>query len=88
MNKRKLHNLLIVLLMVLQVFVSPLSAFAQDAATPVAPAATEAVQPATENAEENRRRLPKKLNQLQQLIQRQSQNNISHKRKFNQLNMS
>ena len=52
MNKRKLHNLLIVLLMVLQVFVSPLSAFAQDAATPVAPAATEAVQPATENAEE------------------------------------
>ena len=38
--------------MVLQVFVSPLSAFAQDAATPVAPAATEAVQPATENAEE------------------------------------
>lgn len=52
MNKRKLHNLLIVLLMVLQVFVSPLSAFAQDAATPVAPAATEAVQPATENGEE------------------------------------
>ena len=38
--------------MVLQVFVSPLSAFAQDAATPVAPAATEAVQPATENGEE------------------------------------
>ena len=38
--------------MVLQVFVSPLSAFAQDAATPVAPSATEAVQPATENAEE------------------------------------
>ena len=38
--------------MVLQVFVSPLSAFAQDAATPVAPAATEAVQPATDNAEE------------------------------------
>ena len=52
MNKRKLHNLLIVLLMALQVFVSPLSAFAQDAATPVAPAATEAVQPATENGEE------------------------------------
>ena len=49
MKKHKLHSLLIVLLMVLQVFASPLVALAQEAGTPVAPA-TEAVQPATENA--------------------------------------
>ena len=49
MKKHKLHLLLIVLLMVLQVFASPLVAFAQEAATPASPA-TEAVQPATENA--------------------------------------
>ena len=35
--------------MVLQVFASPLVALAQEAATPASPA-TEAVQPATENA--------------------------------------
>lgn len=50
MKKHKLHSLLIVLLMVLQVFASPLVALAQEATTPGAPA-TEAVQPATENAE-------------------------------------
>ncbi|WP_314943248.1 Spy0128 family protein [Abiotrophia defectiva] len=50
MKKQKLHSLLIVLLMVLQVFASPLVALAQEAATPASPA-TEAVQPATENAE-------------------------------------
>ncbi|MCY7224592.1 Spy0128 family protein [Abiotrophia defectiva] len=49
MKKQKLHSLLIVLLMVLQVFASPLVALAQEAATPASPA-TEAVQPATENA--------------------------------------
>ena len=49
MKKYKLHSLLIVLLMVLQVFASPLVALAQEAATPASPA-TEAVQPATENA--------------------------------------
>ena len=49
MKKHKLHSLLIVLLMVLQVFASPLVALAQEATTPGAPA-TEAVQPATENA--------------------------------------
>ena len=49
MKKHKLHSLLIVLLMVLQVFASPLVALAQEAGTPAAPA-TEAVQPATENA--------------------------------------
>ena len=49
MKKHKLHSLLIVLLMVLQVFASPLVALAQEVATPASPA-TEAVQPATENA--------------------------------------
>ena len=49
MKKQKLHSLLIVLLMVLQVFASPLVALAQEAATPASPT-TEAVQPATENA--------------------------------------
>ena len=49
MKKHKLHSLLIVLLMVLQVFTSPLVALAQEAATSASPA-TEAVQPATENA--------------------------------------
>jgi len=49
LKKQKLHSLLIVLLMVLQVFASPLVALAQEAATPASPA-TEAVQPATENA--------------------------------------
>ena len=49
MKKHKLHSLLIVLLMVLQVFASPLVALAQEAATSASPA-TEAVQPATENA--------------------------------------
>lgn len=49
MKKHKLHSLLIVLLMVLQVFASPLVALAQEAATPASPT-TEAVQPATENA--------------------------------------
>lgn len=49
MKKHKLHSLLIVLLMVLQVFASPLVALAQEATTPGAPA-TEAVEPATENA--------------------------------------
>ena len=49
MKKHKLHSLLIVLLMVLQVFASPLVALAQEAGTPVPPA-TEAVQTATENA--------------------------------------
>ena len=49
MKKHKLHSLLIVLLMVLQVFASPLVALAQEAASSASPA-TEAVQPATENA--------------------------------------
>ena len=49
MKKHKLHSLLIVLLMVLQVFASPLVALAQEAATSASPA-TEAVQPATEYA--------------------------------------
>ena len=49
MKKHKLHSLLIVLLMVLQVFASPLVALAQEAASSASPV-TEAVQPATENA--------------------------------------
>ena len=48
MKKQKLANLLIALLLVLQVFISPLSTFAQEANAGVATPATEQTQEAKE----------------------------------------